>query len=73
MTTDRLILIVLALGVWALVLQPTMLTASHGSSHKCSAIGYVGQGGAVRVTVGVNGAFGVLADPKVYHSVGCDY
>ena len=41
-TFDRIVLAVLALGIWALVLKPTSLTA-HGSNHshdvKCAMSG----------------------------------
>ena len=37
---DRVILIVLALGIWALVLKPTVLAAHHGGAdHSCDASG----------------------------------
>ncbi len=37
---DRAILIVLALGIWALVLKPTVLVAHHeDADHSCTASG----------------------------------
>lgn len=36
---DRLILIVLAVGVWALVLKPTSITAHSSNEHECSISG----------------------------------
>ena len=37
---DRIMLIVIALGLWALVLKPTILTARDDDDHDCSISGY---------------------------------
>ena len=45
---DRILVLVLAVGVWALVLKPTSLTAHYDNSHSCfisgSASGYADDG-----------------------------
>lgn len=42
--TDRLILIILALGVWALVFKPISITAHSNDDHDCTARGGSGYG-----------------------------
>ncbi len=56
---DRAILIVLALGVWALVLEPTILVADDGHSHKCR-VDASGSGNVDDDSVSLYGGFGTL-------------
>ena len=37
---DRVIMIVLLIGVWALVLKPTTITAHDDNTHSCDVSGY---------------------------------
>jgi len=58
---DRVILIVLALGIWALVLKPTALVAHHSNGfHGCTGSGEVDSG-----YVSVDGDTGYLIDTSV--------
>ena len=61
---DRVILIVLALGIWALVLQPTMLAAHHEDEHSCS-VNVSGSGNVDDDSVSVDGDSGTLDSTSV--------
>ena len=37
---DRILVLVLAVGVWALVLKPTSLTAHYENDHRCEIDGF---------------------------------
>ena len=65
MRFDRIILIVLALGVWALVLKPTVLTAHLGNAHDCFTDTAGSSASLASPIVEVHGGEGEIPNAKV--------